>query len=324
MHEDGHAGEAERAVGGAGRCAVRRRGDPVLLGPGHPLDDGVHGFEVGGVRRQGDREFLPGAATEDAAGTLVVLDVTRSLDRLGVQVALELLEDLLVRLADDVGQDVEAAPVRHPHHDLDHPGSGGRVEQGVEQHDGRLGAFEAEALLAHIAGVQEALEHLGRVEAVEDVALLVEVERDGLSLDVLLDPALLLGILDVHVLDAERAAVRVPQHVEDVLEGGGLAAGQPVGHELTGQVPDGQAVGQRVELGVDVGRLGVERVEVGDEMPAHPVHVDQCVHPHLLEQPLVLGVTRADAGVVVAFPSHRLVRHAHRLEERRRRSRRRR
>ena len=177
-------------------------------------------------------------------------------------------------------------------------------------------ALEAEALLAHVAGVQEALEHLGRVEAVEDVALLLEVERDGLTLDVLLDPALLLGILDVHVLDAQGAAVRVAQHVEDVLEGGRLAARQPVGHELTRQVPDGEAVGQRVELGVDVRRLGIERVEVGDQVPAHPVHVDERLHPHLLEQPLVLGIARADACVVVALPAHRLVRHAHRLEER--------
>ena len=57
----------------------------------------------------------------------------------------------------------------------------------------------------------------------------------------------------------ERPAVGVAQHVEDLVERGHVAAGQPVGHELAGQVPDGQAVGQRVELGVDVRRLGVER-----------------------------------------------------------------
>ena len=66
---------------------------------------------------------------------------------------------------------------------------------------------------------------------------------------------------------------------------------------------------------MDVRRLGVERVEVGDQVPAHPVHVDERLHLHLLEQPLVLALARADAGVVVALPPHRLVGHAHRLEE---------
>ena len=137
----------------------------------------------------------------------------------------------------------------------------------------------------------------------------------GLALDVLLDPALLLGVLDVHVLDAQGAAVGVAQHVEDLVEGGHVAPGQPVGDELARQVPDGEAVGERVELGVDVRGLGIERVEVGDQVAAHPVHVDQRLHVHLLDQALVLALLGALAGVVVQLPAHRLVGHAHRLEE---------
>ena len=136
-----------------------------------------------------------------------------------------------------------------------------------------------------------------------------------LALDVLLDPALLLGVLDVHVLDAERAAVGVAQDVEDLVERGHVAAGQAVGHELARQVPDGEAVGQRVELGVDVRRLGVERVEVGDQVAADPVHVDQGLDVHLLDQVLVLALVGAVAGVGVDLPAHRLVGHAHRLED---------
>ena len=81
----------------------------------------------------------------------------------------------------------------HAHHDLGHAGAGRGVEQRVEQDDGRLRALEPEPLLPDVAGVEEALEDLGRVEPVEDVPLLVEVERGRLTLDVLLDPALLLG-----------------------------------------------------------------------------------------------------------------------------------
>ena len=108
----------------------------------------------------------------------------------------------------------------------------------------------------------------------------------------------------------------VAQHVEDLVEGGHVAPGQAVGHECAGQVPYGQPVGQRVELGMDVRRLGVERIEMGDEMPPHPVHVDQGLDVDLLDQPLVLALVGALAGVAVHVPARRLVRHAHRLEER--------
>ena len=48
-------------------------------------------------------------------------------------------------------------------------------------------------------------------------------QRRRHAFDVLLDPSLLVGILDVHVLDAERAAVGVAQDLEDVAERHGVA-----------------------------------------------------------------------------------------------------
>ena len=121
----------------------------------------------------------------------------------GSRLPFELLEDLPVRLAHDVGQDVEPAAVGHAHHRLGQALPHRLVEDGVEEDDGRLRPLEAEALLAHVAGVEEALEDLGGVEPVEDVALLLGGEGGGHALHVLLDPPLLLGVLDVHVLDAQ-------------------------------------------------------------------------------------------------------------------------
>ena len=294
------------SVGGESRSCLARV-MPSTTGSTASRCEGLEARVIG--------KLLAGAAVEHPPGALVVLHVARALDGLGVEVALELLEDLPVGLAHDVGQHVQPAAMRHAHDDLGHAGAGGGVEQRVEQHDGRLGTLEAEALLPDVAGVEKALEDLGRVQPVEDVALLLVVERRRLALDVLLDPTLLLGVLDVHVLDAQRPAVGVAQHVEDLVERGDVAAGQAVGDEVPGQVPDGQPVGERVELGVDVRRLGVEGVEVGDEVPAHPVHVDERLHVHLLDQPLVLALFGALAGVVVHLPAHRLVGHAHRLEQ---------
>ena len=244
----------------------------------------------------------------------MVLHVARALDRVGVEVALELLEDLAVGLAHDVGEDVEPAAVGHAHHRLVHALVDGLVEDRVEDHDRRLRTFEAETLLPDVAGVEEALEDLGRVETVEDVALLLRVERGGDPLDVLLDPPLLVGVLDVHVLDAERPAVGVAEDVEDLVERRGLPAGEPVGDELARQVPDGEAVVERVELGVELGRLGVERVEVGDQVAPYPVHVDERLHVDLLRH-LQPAPVVAEPRIGVPLPAHRLVGNGERLED---------
>ena len=189
------------------------------------------------------------------------------------------------------------------------------VEDGVEQHDGRLGSLEPEPLLTHVARVQEPLEHLGGIEPPEDVALLVGRELGRDAFDVLLDPLLLFGVLDVHVFDTQRPAVGVAEDVEDLVQGGHVLAGQPVGHELPGQVPDGQPVVERVELGVELGRLGVERIEVGDEVTADPVHVDERLDVHLLDQSEVGARPFVVRGVDVAFPADRLVGDLQRLED---------
>ena len=172
------------------------------------------------------------------------------------------------------------------------PSAHGLVEKGVEQHDGRLGPLESEPLLPDVAGVEEPLEDLRRVEPVRGCGAAPRASRaDGHALEVLLDPPLLAGILDVHVLDAECPAVGVAQDVEDLVEGGHVLAGQAVGHELARQVPDGQPVVQRVQLGVELGRLGVQGIEMGDEVAAHPVHVDQRLHVHLLDQAEMAAVS---------------------------------
>ena len=131
------------------------------------------------------------------------------------------------------------------------------------------------------------------------------------ALDLLLDPLLLDRVRDVHVLDAGGAAVGVAQHVQQVAEAHGVGAGQPAGEELTVEVPDREPVGGRVELGVHVRLFGRQRVEVGDEVAPHPVHVDEGVHLHLLLELRVL----APRGVHVGAPLHRLVGHAERVED---------
>ncbi len=146
----------------------------------------------------------------------MVLHIARTVCGLRVDVALELGEDLPVGLADDVGQHVQAAAVGHPEGDLVHSRLGGPLEYLVEQRDRRLGTFEGEPPLPHVLGLQERLERLGRTEALEDVQLLGRVRPLSGPLDPLLDPAPFVGLLDVHVLDADPTTVGVPQDTENI------------------------------------------------------------------------------------------------------------
>ena len=133
----------------------------------------------------------------------------------------------------------------------------------------------------------------------------------GDALHLLLDPALLLRLLDVHVLHADAPAVGVAQHAQEVAQGHEVLAGDAVGEELAVEVPDGEPVGGGVELGVGAGLLPAQRVEVGDEVAPHPVHVDQGLDVDLLDPLGVVVLGR----VAVGPPPHRLVGDAERPED---------
>src|SRR5690606_32037952 len=107
-----------------------------------------------------------------------------------------------------------------------------------------LAALEAEALLPDELRLQEGLERLGLVELEQDPQLLLARGLDVRLLDPLLDPPALLGVLDVHVLDADGAAVGVTQGAEDVaqLHEPAAVAAEGAGGELAVEVPQRQPV----------------------------------------------------------------------------------
>ena len=223
----------------------------------------------------------------------VVLHVARALRARGIELALELAEDLRVRLADDVGEHVEPAAVGHAEHDVAHARRRpARVQSASSMGTSvsapsRLNRFCPRYLVCRKRSNASAALSRSRMRCFS-----ADGDRWVRALDLLLDPLLLVGLLDVHVLDADGARVRVAQHAEDVAQRHDLA-GQPAGaevadRELAVEVPDREVVVRDVELGVGVGLAPPERVEVGDEVAAHPVHVDERVHLHDL---LVLGVS---------------------------------
>ncbi len=311
LGDDTLAGERGVAVHEDRQHRVRARTiDHVLARPRHAPDDGVDCFEVRRVCGELDLDVSARRAHELARRPEVVFDVARALRRRRVDVALELTEDLVVGLADDVRQHAQTAAVGHAEHHSVETLVRCRRKDRVEDGDRRFGSFEAEALLSDVLRGEEPLERLGGVQAGHQVQLLFVAEHEPHAFDLLLDPLLLGSVLDVHVLDADRAAVGVAQDPQDLAELELFDSAESAREELALEVPDREAVGGGIELGLHPRRLPLQRIEVGDEVTAHAVDADERRDHHLLLKPRVVVVGRVD----VAAPAHRLVGNTERSE----------
>ena len=283
-----------------------------LAGIHRTLDHRVDDLEVRGVERE--RQVHRAARGHHVAREAhVVLHVAGG--EVGGGLALELREQHRGRLAQGVDEHVETAAVGHADHAFLHAQTAGDADQLVHRDDGRLAAFEREALLADVAGMQVALEGLGGGGALEDALLHLgrELRRAAQALEAALDPALLTDVGHVHVLGADRAAVGLAQRLEDLAQGGALGAEAVEGAdvEALGEIGLGEAVVGRLEFG-DLRALGaLERVEVGPAVAEEAIGVDQLQHGDLL---LVLasgddGAHRAALGHLLEGGDDRAVRH---------------
>ena len=265
MHHDGKHTE------GANRLAI-------LLRPHNALKHAIDGLEVRRVGGEVDGDLVALRAGKSALCAEVILHIARSLHGTRILRAFELSEDLAVGLTRDVGEHVEATTMRHSDGDLVEVRLCGSPQQGIQERDGGFSAFEAEAFLADVLGLQECLEGLGLIELAQDAQLFVFGWLRVDLFHVLLDPGPLGRVLNVHVLNTERAAVGVAQHAEDLAEECGGFPAESAGHELAVEVPEGEAVTGDLEVGM--GALFVfQRVDVRHEVSAHAERVDELLHP---------------------------------------------
>ena len=74
------------------------------------------------------------------------------------------------------------------------------------------------------------------------------------------------------------AAIGALQDVENFAQRGDFSAGESAGNELAIEIPNRQSVSFNIEFGVIKHRHRVQRIDVGDQMPAHAIGVDQLDH----------------------------------------------
>ena len=186
-----------------------------------PLDHGIDDFEV--RRIEGQRQVTRPTGGHDIGRVAeMVFDVAGS-QILGL-LAFEFVEEHGRFLAERIDQHVQAAAVRHTDDDIVDAAATRRANHLVEGNNQRLAAFQRKTLLADVSGMQVALQRLRRSEALKQAELLrrrvgsLGVDR----FDTRLNPAAFGDVVDVHVLNADPAAVRFLQRINNLSEGRAL------------------------------------------------------------------------------------------------------
>ena len=295
-------------LAGEGRVAVdEHRQDlvarpvpaPHLPRPHRPLHDRIDDLQVRGVEREHDVGRAP-LGLDVRGEAQVVLDVART--RTLFDLSLELLEQQGGQLAENVDEDVEPPPVRHPDDDLAGGPGPGSLDDLVEQRDEALSAFEREPLLSRVAGVQEFFEAARRNHPSQDLALLLGGKPGpaARAFQALLHPALLTSTAEMRQLGADVGAVGGVQDVHELAQGELRRTEQGVGGERPIEVRLREAVGLRVHVrrsrtAVDL--VHVQRIDVRDAVAAIAVCADEAVDgPPAVARGRFRGGRRRGAG----------------------------
>ena len=242
---------------------TQRIATPIHTGARRPLHHGVHNFQVRWVKRQAQVHWAAGGG-HIGAKALVVFHVTsRQVFWGGV---VKLCEQVFGHFAQGVHQHVQTATVCHADHYFLHAFFTSQLNQFVHRSDEALATFQGETLLAHIFGVQVALQALGCGQSVQNVFFLFGAEL-GLAthaLQFLLPPTLFALVRGVHVLHTQGAAISLAQRIEQLTQTQRFAAKEGVGN-----IEYGFLVGivKAIEAGLQLRNIGalsaLEGVNIG-------------------------------------------------------------
>ena len=157
--------------------------------------------------------------------------------------------------------------------------------------------------------VEEALEDLGLDQLLQDRLPSALGEGHLVAFDAVLDPRPLLGVRDVHVLDADRAAIGALQDVEHLAHGAEFEPESAAEIDRTVVVGLGEAVGLGLELGMLAAADELERIELGDEMAARAIGADQQAQAERIARGgnagLLGGEVRREAAATTPAPKLR-------------------
>ena len=206
----------------------------------------------------------------------------------------ELAEDVDRLLADDVGQHVQPAAMGHGHHHFDNAVVGGCFQGEIQQRNQRLGAFQRKRLGAQILLADEFFEDHGVGQPSEDSQLDIARRRfvELALLDSLLQPFAHVAVGDVHVIEADEAAIGFFQPINQFAQLHGLRRAAANGcNDVAIQIGGTEAVICRVD-GRTIARRETERIELCCQVPERAVGIDKLVDALLADECRVVGSLR--------------------------------
>ncbi len=304
LHVHALAGQRSVAMDQHGhRLRVRSVATAGLTGMHRASHHRVDDLQVRRVERQ--RHVHAAIGRLDVGGEAqVVLHVARMGRVVRVlELAFKLIEQSLRRLAQDIDQHVQAATMGHADHQLLDAVVAGRTHDVVDHRDQAVAAFQREALLADILGVQVALQTFGCGQAIQH-ALLAGLVQGALARSLFqpaVDPVALLMIADVHELGADRAGVGLLQSRQQVAQFQPLAVASVVaGVEFGIQVGIAQAMKGEPEIRRRHLLGQAEWIEIGSKVTARSIGSKQAQYARLLARVLVAH-WRGGAAIGIAL-----------------------
>ena len=189
--------------------------------------------------------------------------------------ALEFEEYLLVRLAHDGGQHVEAAAVGHADDDFFNAKSTAALDDLLQCRNRSFTAIKAETLGAGIAFVEEALKRFCFDQLGKNRLLAFRGEGDALvrTFDPFLQPGLLVWIGNVHELNADGRAIGALEDFQHFPHIGIVETKIAVDEDAPVHV-GGEPVGFRIKFRLGAKIVDAERIKLGSKVAAHAEGAD--------------------------------------------------
>ena len=165
----------------------------------------------------------------------------------------------------------------HADHDVLDLVIAGLANDGVHHRDQCVAAFQREALLADVLGVQVALQAFGGGEPLQRALAAGRVGSDLAAgiFQALVDPLALVEFGDMHEFGADRAGVGRLQARQQILQLHPRLPADTTGAELAVQISLREAVERQVQVGRVDRRGQAQRIELRAEMTTRTVGGDQ-------------------------------------------------
>ncbi len=172
----------------------------------------------------------------------------------------------------------------HADHDLPHTLGTSQLDDLVHHRNQAFAAFQREALLADVAGMQVTLQPFGGHQPAQQFPTLpgIEIEPGALPLQPLLNPAFLGGVVDVHVFGTDGADVDIADQVENLAQRPLRGRHQRAGIEQRVHIGLAQTVVAGIQLRHRRPVAQAQRVEIGGFVATSAIGVDDAQHRSLL------------------------------------------